>query len=304
MILPEFVAPMLAVGAEAFSSDRYLFEIKWDGTRALAFVEDGDYRLLNRRRRVLTPRYPELAILGRLPSGTAVDGEVFVVEDDGQPSFRGLLRREQAQDQARIAALAASLPATYAVFDLLYLGGRPVMDRPLLERRQLLADILTESEGGAVVFSDGIIGHGEDYFRQVVASGLEGVVAKRVDSRYLPGRRTDAWRKIKRHETICCVIIGYVPEDPDGVRSLVVAAEEKGVLRSVGRVGSGLNRPTGRQLARALGRRHREDPVVPAAGNAIWVEAEVYCIVKYMERTPGGNLRSPVFLRLVKESEV
>src|SRR5438876_735748 len=118
-VLPRFIEPMLAKQGMAFDSDDYLFEIKWDGTRTLAFVEHGGYRLVNRRRIDMTSRYPEFSFLRELPPGTVLDGEVVVLRD-GKPSFPLLLSREQARVPLKVRSSSRSMPATYIVFDVLY----------------------------------------------------------------------------------------------------------------------------------------------------------------------------------------
>lgn len=297
--LPEFVPPMLAkLGREPFDSDEHLFEVKWDGTRTLAFCEGGAYRLRNRNENDSTERYPELDFLAGLPAGTLLDGEV-VVQLDGQPSFDGMLIREQARKQSRIAQLTRTHPATYVVFDLLYAGGESRLERTLAERRDELAELVAGARDERLVLSDGVVGHGRALFAEVAERELEGIVAKRLASRYHPGRRTDEWIKLKTFEEIQCAIIGYLPEGEDDVKSLVVATLRAGDLRCVGRVGSGLGAGVRRDLARRLGARRRPDPIVPCPFEATWVEPGLYCTVSFLEYTKEGMLRAPVFRDLI-----
>ncbi len=194
--LPAFVPPMLAQPGAPFDSDDHLFEIKWDGTRMLV-VRDGDgYRLVNRLRAERTAQYPELACLAQLPAGTILDGEMVVLQQ-GQPDFGRPLSGDLACQPLKIQLLARSLPATYMVFDLLYAHHRSLLSAPLHQRRARLRDLAGALGHPQVVLSEGIVGAGRAYFCQVCAMGLEGVVAKRIDSRYRPGRRTRAWIKIK-----------------------------------------------------------------------------------------------------------
>lgn len=290
---------MLAKLGEPFSSDNHLFEIKWDGTRALSFAASGTLRVFNRHRNRLDARYPELSPLVDLPGGTVLDGEVTVMRD-GMPDFPAMLSREQARGKHRIAELTAKLPATYFVFDLLYCDGKSVMHRPLTERRELLRPIVSGLADARIVTSEGIVGDGLGYFAKAVEADLEGVVAKRLDSRYLPGQRTDAWTKFKKTHTALCVIVGYIPDGRADLRSLVIATEADGVLVCVGRVGSGLDVATRRALAERLAPLRRDTAVVRCRlQDAQWVEPEVYCRVKYLERTEAGDLRAPVFAGLV-----
>jgi len=194
--LPAFVPPMLAQPGAPFDSDDHLFEIKWDGTRMLV-VRDGDgYRLVNRHRADRTPQYPEFACLAQLPVGTILDGEMVVLHQ-GRPDFGRLLSRDLACQPLKIQLLARSLPATYVAFDLLYARHRSLLSAPLHQRRAQLRDLVGVLGHPQVVLSEGVGGAGREFFRQVCAMGLEGVVAKQLDSRYRPGRRTRDWIKIK-----------------------------------------------------------------------------------------------------------
>src|ERR1700687_6183512 len=192
--LPRFVPPMLAKPGAPFDSSEHLFEIKWDGTRVLAFVESNGYRLVNRHRADVTERYPELAFLDHLPSGIVLDGEVVVLRQ-GKPDFRLLLSRNQARAPLKIRSLAKTLPATFVVFDLLYHRFEWLLAMPIWARRQRLEPVVRTCGNPRLVFSEGIVGPGLAFFEAVCQKGLEGVVAKRLDGRYRPGRR--AWIKIK-----------------------------------------------------------------------------------------------------------
>ena len=194
--LPAFVSPMLAQKGQPFDSEEHLFEIKWDGTRMLAFVDGDGSRLVNRHRAERTLQYPELACLGELPAGVILDGEVVVLHE-GRPDFGRLLSRDQAGSALKIRLSARSMPATYMVFDLLYEAYESLLDRPLFERRRRLRQLLVDLDHPQVVFSEGIVGAGRVLFEEVCRQGLEGVVAKRLSSRYRPGKRTTAWLKIK-----------------------------------------------------------------------------------------------------------
>jgi DNA ligase D-like protein (predicted ligase) len=290
---------MLAkIGREPFASDEHLFEIKWDGTRAIALVEGGDYRLLNRKRRPAKERYPELKALAALPPGTVLDGEICVLVD-GKPAFSGMLQREQARGERRIKELARQLPATYVVFDLLYRDGAPIVDRPLVERREALREVLERSPDPRIVFSEGVVGDGITFFREAVKRELEGVMAKRLASRYLPGKRSDSWLKIKRRQRVYCAILGFLEEGND-LRSLVIGVEDDGELTFAGKVGSGLDVVTRAELGRALRGALRTEPIIPCSLDALWVEPGFYCAVDFLERTESGELRAPVFVEWMR----
>jgi len=301
MGLPEFVAPMLAtLVEEPFDSDAHLFELKWDGIRALTFVENGAFRALSRNRLDLAPMYPELEALARLASGTVLDGELVALED-GRPSFSRSLERMQARGKLRVEALARKLPAQYVVFDVLYADGASVRARPLSERRERLRALLDGARDPRVVFSDGVVGSGRAFFEEVRARSLEGMVAKELRGAYLSGKRTRSWLKVKTTRTVPCAILGWVADERGDLASLIVAMEEDGRLVSVGRVGSGLTDALRAELEALCRARPRGSPFVPCDDDGAWVEPGLYCSVSYLERTENG-LRAPVFVELLERA--
>jgi bifunctional non-homologous end joining protein LigD len=197
--LPRFVPPMLAKPGAPFDSPEHLFEIKWDGTRVLAFVDSRGYRLINRHRADVTDRFPELGFLNDLPAGTVLDGEVVVLHQ-GKPDFGLLLSRNQARDSFKIQFLARILPVTYVVFDLLYDRYESLLAQPLVKRRNRLEKLIQGCAHPRLVFSQGVVGSGTAFFAEICRQGLEGMMAKRLVSGYRPGRRTDAWIRIKPKE--------------------------------------------------------------------------------------------------------
>jgi DNA ligase D-like protein (predicted ligase) len=299
--LPDFVEPMLArLEKRPFDSNEHLFEIKWDGIRALTFVENGAHRMLSRRRNDMTDRYPDLAFLAGLPAGTLLDGELVVLRD-GRPDFRAVMSREQARGSLKIQNLVQTHPASYVVFDVLYLDHHPVMQRPLTARRELLRDLVESTGNARLVLSEGVVGQGVHTFEQMRAMGLEGMVAKHLDSAYMAGARTDAWIKVKTTEQIHCVILGYAQDDTGGLKSLIIGTEQDGALRCIGKVGSGLSEAERGRLRERLDASRRERPLVETSEEGVWVEPELFCLVSYHERTPDGNLRAPVFEGLVTD---
>ncbi len=198
--LPRFIRPMLARPGQPFDSPDYLFEVKWDGMRALAFVDREGQRIVSRRGHDVTEQFPELACLDRLPPGTVLDGELVVLRE-GTPDLSLLATRHQVRAPQKIRLLSRTTPAVLIAFDLLYCDHRSLIPQALLHRRQRLAAMLEDANDQQVVFSEGIVGAGRAYYEQVIARQLEGVMAKRLSSRYLPGRRSDAWLKIKPRRT-------------------------------------------------------------------------------------------------------
>ena len=303
--LPDFVAPMLCQRGEPFDDPGWQFEVKWDGTRALAFIEEGAVRLRNRRARDILPTYPELTSLAGLPAGTVLDGEVVVFEA-GQPSFEGMLRREQARTPERAAALAREIPAVFVAFDCLYAGGTSWLDQPLRSRGEALDATLQAGAIDSVQRSEAMVGQGRAVFEAIREKRLEGMVAKRMDAPYAPGVRSDNWRKIKEVHRMVCVILGWLDDGRGALRSLVIAsAHAQGPLEVVGRVGAGLTDAARAQLCTELRAIPRPTPIVAIPNDVLrpsrpgglfhWVEPNLFCRVNYLARSGRGLLRAPVF---------
>jgi ATP-dependent DNA ligase len=198
--LPAFIAPMLTTRGQPFDSDDYLFEIKWDGIRMLAFIEEGRYRLMNRHGVNTTERYPEFAFLAGLPPGTILDGEMVVFRN-GQPDFGLIQGRDKTRSALKIRSLSRMQPATYLVFDLLYHRGQSLLKALLLQRRQRLHEVVGRRPDPQLVLSQGLIGAGTALFQETGRQHLEGIMAKKLISSYRPGTRAADWIKIK-HQSL------------------------------------------------------------------------------------------------------
>ena len=285
--------PMLATSAEPFDSDAHLFEIKWDGVRALAAVEDTQWRLWGRQGADYHDRYPELAVLNRLPSGTIVDGELVVLRD-GRADLTALLRRHQLRHADKIHYAGQQASVSYLLFDILGHRGRTLLQEPLERRRAVLAEVLSAVSDSRLLLSEGVVGAGRELFERAVAAGQEGVMAKHLDGRYRPGRRSSSWQKIKPKRIVPVVIVGYTPTR-EGLHSLLVAAVRDGALRYVAELTHGFRAADKIDLARRLRTRQRSVPVVACPHQAVWVEPELYCRVQCLRWTSGGRLRDAVF---------
>ncbi len=301
--LDKKITPMLASSGQPFDSSKHLYEIKWDGIRVLAFFGKDRIRLQTRRHLDTTHRYPEIVrALSELPGEGILDGEVVVFDGD-KPSFERALERELVSNPARIAQRSRDIPAYYVAFDLLYLDGRVPMEEPLSERKRLLSGLLTASPPQPIVESAYILERGSAYYQEAAERGLEGIVAKTLDGRYLPGKRTRDWIKIKTRRTIDCVVLGTVREKGTGrVKSLVLGAYRNGELTWIGNVGSGLDGKTLQALKQELGPLESGPPEglkVVAPGHVRWLMPALVARVEYAETTREGRLRAPVFLGFV-----
>jgi ATP-dependent DNA ligase len=294
--------PMLAVPAEPFDSAEYLFEVKWNGVRALATCADGQWLLWGRDRAEYQERYPELAGLNRLPSGTVVDGEVVLLSQ-GLPDLDALLSRHQLCCPGKIRRHSQEQPVSYVVFDALYADGHSLLGQPLPARREIAQNLVRQLNDPRVAFSEGLVGPGRVFFDAAVRQGQEGIMAKHLRSRYLPGRRSAAWKKIKPVRELACAVIGFLP-GRGGVRGLLVAALRDGRLRYVGRLRSGFTMAARVQLQTQLAARVRPTPVVPCSVPGVWVEPTLFCMVRFLEWTRQGYLRGARYRGLLDEAAV
>jgi bifunctional non-homologous end joining protein LigD len=291
--------PMLATLTDELpSGPDWLFEVKWDGYRALGYVRAGEARLVSRNGNDLTGRFPAvaraLALAVRSPE-CVVDGEVCALDEDGRPSF-------SAMQQGK-----PDTPIVYEVFDVLEIDAEPVVDLPLSERREQLEQLLDLRD--RTVQLSGAFDDGDALYAAAVERRLEGVMAKRVSSRYAEGRRTRDWLKIKTHGEQEFVIVGYTKGEGRRARSfgsLVLAVNESGTLRWVGNVGTGFTEKTIAELLDTLEPlRVDESPlaVVPKMpkvrkSDVVWVQPTLVAEVKFAEWTHDGHLRAPVYLGL------
>lgn len=286
--LPRFVKPMLATSGSPFSDPAFIFEIKWDGYRAITLRDGDGYRIWSRNETPLQDRYPELRFLTQLPEGVILDGEVVALTE-GRSSFDLLISTKSLAEQSGTLA--------YVVFDLLYEDYESIMGRPLFDRRKALRSIVDSIGNQRLIFSDHLEGSGEALFAQASEAGLEGIVAKRADSVYQPGRRSGSWIKIKRSQEAYCVVIGYLPKEGNDFKSLVVASNlEGGELAYVGNVGTGFTQSDRESILSRLAAIPREHSVIPCDQPARWVEPELFITVRYSDTTAAGMLRAPIFV--------
>jgi bifunctional non-homologous end joining protein LigD len=309
--MPTTIHPMLAESIEEpFDGAEWLFEIKWDGYRAVAFIENGKARLVSRNQNDLTARYPELKDLPQFikANNAILDGEVVALDAEGRASFSLMQQRTGFRPGGRRSAANAAVPVLYYAFDLIYLDGEDWRRVPLEVRKRKLASILMNEDW--LRYSDHYEQQGKALFEMARQKGLEGILAKKRHSCY-EERRTREWLKIKiRHRTEC-VVGGYT--EPEGSRahfgSLVLGLyDSKGHLIHVGQVGSGFDQKLLADIWKVLKKLEtKTNPFsgeVEALRNTFWVKPEHVAEVEYAEWTQGTNtgsgpkLRAPVFLGL------
>jgi bifunctional non-homologous end joining protein LigD len=302
--MPERLEPMLArTGPLPKDDDKWAYEIKWDGVRAIGYATGGRLRLASRNGRDITPRYPELRDLGRALAGreAVLDGEVVAFDDDGRPSFQRLQRRMHLASEHAVRRLAGSEPVAYILFDLLWLDGHALMQLPYEERRRRLLEL--NLQGSRWQTPAHHVGDGAAMLEASRAQGLEGVVAKRLDSVYTPGRRSQAWVKVKNFRSVDVVIGGWIPGEgrrSGALGALMVGFYEDGDLRYAGRVGSGFTEAELDRVGKLLEPLARDASPFTATAvklpkEARFVEPELVAAVEYGDLTQAHTLRHPVY---------
>lgn len=303
--LPELVRPMLATTGPLPPDDGgWAHEFKWDGVRAVVYVDGGRVRALSRSDRDVTTSYPELRGLGEsLGSLQAVlDGEIVALDDKGRPSFEALQPRMNTVEPGRVRRLAESVPATYMIFDLIHLDGHSALDVPYGERRRLLEGLELAGPHWATPPSE--TGNGPALLQAACDTGMEGLVAKRIDSPYRPGRRDPSWVKVKNFRTQSVVIGGWAVGQghlEGDLGALLLGIPGPGGLTYAGRVGTGFTESHRAALLRSLAELRRDTspfsgtiPRSEAAG-VTFVEPKLVGEVQFSEWTRTGRLRQPAW---------
>lgn len=301
--LPASMPPMLATLSEPFQEKGWLYEIKWDGYRAIAHLDGKKSKLLSRNNKSFNEKfYPIYDAITQWNTKAIVDGEVVVVTDKGTASF-GQLQNWRSEADGHLL---------YYVFDILWLNGEDLTEKPLSERRKILEEILQQQDSELIRFSKNFSGTVQGLLKKVTKLGLEGIIAKKADSVYMPGERSRDWLKIKtgkRHEV---VIGGYTKNDgsPKPFSSLLVGIYKEGKLHYTGKIGTGFSVELQKEMLKKLQSLEREKtpftelPDVnkpsrfrpdPPNASAVWVKPELVCEVSYTEVTADGLMRHPSF---------
>ena len=312
--IPTSITPMLAAVTEkAFDDPNWTFEVKWDGYRAVAFLENGSVRLVSRNHNDLTPRYPELrALADHVKTKNAIlDGEVVVLDEQGRSSFSLMQQRTGIRAHGRQTTPRHELPVVYYAFDLLYLDGYDLRRVTLEERKRVLQQVLGQNE--FVRFSEDYPVHGNALFQVAQQKGLEGILAKKLNSLY-EERRSHDWLKIKITQTVDCVIAGYTA--PEGSReyfgALVLGLyDKKKQLIHVGQAGTGFDQARLKEIFGILKKiESKSNPFTGhvEAKNMHWVKPQRVAEVKFTEWTHGTDegglkLRAPVFMGLREDKD-
>ena len=305
------IKPMLAFSSEPFNSKEWIYEIKFDGTRTIAYVDcdKKNVKFLNRRLNYFEFRYPELHNIWKNCDCDKVilDGEICVFEK-GKPNFYKLAEREHVDQKVRIEILSKEMPATFIVFDILHLDGKDLIDLPLIERKEILKEKV--SEGNNLLLSVFVKEKGKKLFEEVKKRGLEGIMAKKIDSIYEIGKRSKNWLKIKSLKTIDAIIVGYSTGTGkrEEIGSLILGIYYDNKIHYLGKVGTGFSEEELKKILEKLekikvGKCYLEnfderELDLPEKRKAIWVKPKYVCEVKFLELTEDKRLRAPVFVRM------
>jgi bifunctional non-homologous end joining protein LigD len=290
-----YIKPMLAKEtSEPFDDKGWLFEIKWDGYRAIGERKKSKILLYSRNGLDFKATYPVVVDqLKKVKTDAVLDGEIVVLNDEGKPDFQFLQHYSENQNR----------PIQYYVFDLLELNGKDTTSLPLIDRKELLKKIIPE-DNPVIKYSDHILEKGKSFFQVSKEKNLEGIMAKKADSKYYPGKRTTDWLKIKNHKTTEAIIAGYT--EPSGSRkyfgALILAAKEGKELIYMGNAGTGFNAGSLKELYDLfqpfVQKKSPFEEKIKNNSKITWLKPTVICELKFSEVTADGKLRHPVFLRL------
>lgn len=308
--LSDVIEPMLSEAAEKVPvGEEYLYEIKWDGIRALISLEDGQVRIRSRNQNDITAQFPELQIADKAFRATngLFDAEIVCLDKTGKPDFKKVIHRLMSTGETNVQKLSKASPVFCYIFDCLYLDGRPLVSEPLVKRKEWLGDALRPDTPYRVseVVEDGV-----SLFEAAREHSLEGIMAKRKDGKYLPGRRSDLWTKVKVRNTVDCHIIGYTAGNGNREStfgSLQIAEEVNGELHYRGKVGSGFDDQTARQLIGQMKKLKKVKQPKMAGGGVVdekatvWVEPKLVAEISYAQITRDKMYREPVFVRIRPE---
>ena len=284
--------------------DEYIYELKWDGIRAMIYLEDGQVRIVSRNQNDITAQFPELQIGEKAFRATCAvfDCEIVSLNAEGKPVFKKVINRLMSRGESSIAKQSKTSPVYSYIFDCLYLDGRPLINEPLIKRREWLKDAVRQDTPYRL---SEMVEDGEGLFEAAKVHGLEGIMAKTKDGRYLPGKRTSNWLKIKVRQTAEVMIIGYTRGKGDRAQTfgaLHIAENTDDGLLYRGKVGTGFDDETIRKISRQIAKlKETKKPIRNKLLDdkvTTWIEPELITEVSYASVTVDKIFREPVFVRL------
>lgn len=296
--------PMLADASKRVPVGDYYFELKWDGIRALIYLNEGELKIYSRNLNDITSQFPELAVPEEAfrINNAIFDGEIVCLDGEGKANFKKVIKRLMSKKSFDYESKRT--PAYCYLFDCLYLDGRSLLNDPQERRRQWLVDSVRNGETNYRISER--VEDGRSFFEAAKSLGIEGIVAKDPNAKYVVGKRSDAWVKVKVKESMDCRIIGFTQGEGDRQRyfgSLQVAEETSDGLKYRGRVGSGFDDAMLKHLSKEFiaivsGDRVVEEEVHEEK-KTVWLSPELKCEVEYSMITDNGTFRDPVFKKLI-----
>lgn len=283
----------------------YIYEVKWDGIRAIITLEDDQLNIKSRNQNDVTLQFPELQLSSKAFRATngVFDAEIVCLDPDGKPVFKKVINRLMSTGETNIQKLSKTNPVYCYIFDCLYLDGRSLINEPLLKRKEWLKDVVRADTPYRI---SEYVDDGESLFEAAKLHVLEGIMAKRKDSRYLPGRRSDLWVKVKVRQSCECVVLGYTTGKGNRGQvfgALHIAEKSGNDLHYRGKVGTGFDDKTMKEIFKTLkNKKSLKKPLV--IGKVLdekistWLEPEIIAEISYAKLTPDKMFREPVFIRL------
>ena len=289
------ISPMLLNEVkEPFDDEDYIYELKLDGIRCVAYVEPKSVTLQNKRFKELTDIYPELSDMCKcVKKRVILDGELVVLTD-GKPDFYALQKRSLMGDKFRISLAAKKNPVQFVAYDILYSDGKDLTDKPLMERKEYLSKVVTE--GNNLSISRWIEKNGVAFFELSKKEDLEGIVAKKKEGLYYIGKRTSEWIKIKVMQDEDLLVLGYQPDEDGNVKDLILGYyDEKGELKCRGKVYLGVSKAEQRIIGEFAKKNTVKRQWFDKYKNVVWLKPQLVGTAHFMHETESGGMRQPVW---------
>ena len=279
---------------EPFDDEDYIYELKLDGIRCVAYIEPKSVSLQNKRFKELTPIYPELSDICKcVKKRVILDGELVVLTD-GKPDFYALQRRSLMTDSFRISLAAKKNPVQFAAYDIIYFDGKYLTDKPLLERKEILSENVRE--GFNLSISRYVSTTGVAFFELAKEENLEGIVAKKKDGLYHIGKRTHDWIKIKVMQDEDLLVLGYQPDDDGNVKDLILGFyDDKGELKCRGKVYLGVSKAEQKIIAEFAKKNTVKKQWFDKYKHVVWLKPQLVGTAHFMHETENGGMRQPVW---------
>ena len=289
------ISPMLLNEVkEPFDDADYIYELKLDGIRCVAYIEPKSITLQNKRFKDLTHIYPELSDICKcVKKRVILDGELVVLTD-GKPDFYALQKRSLMSDKFKISLAAKKNPVQFVAYDILYHDGKDLTDQPLMQRKEKLSSVVTERYNLSV--SRWIEMNGIAFFELAKKENLEGIVAKKKDGLYHIGKRTSDWIKIKVMQDEDLLVLGYQPDDDGKVKDLILGYyDESGELKCRGKVYLGVSKAEQKIIADFANKNTVKRPWFDKYKNVVWLKPQLVGTAHFMHETESGGMRQPVW---------